>query len=382
MKRCLLLFAVAFCALCCSKPEPEAAPVLNFSRTKIELEVGETSQLAAMLIGATTVTYDFKTNPNNVTFESSDPTIAHVSASGLITAMSSGTVTVTAKSPSLTVKSPISVTVLLAPVTIRVISFNDKVDDRSGTTTSWEYRKPGALQMIKDLSPDLLGLQEAQPHQLTYLASNLPEYSWYGLGRDTGNVPATTESYMSEECMAIFYKKDVFEMQDCGTFWLSETPEMPTFGWDANYRRTCTWMKLKVKQTGQDVFYMNTHLDNKGSTAKAEGMKLIISKMSELAPKCQTVFLTADFNTKANSTVFDPLRPLMDNAREKALKTDQKNTFHNYGSSNSIIDHIWYKPTSIPLEYRTITEPFASVEYISDHYPIMADFQLVAASGL
>jgi hypothetical protein len=84
-----------------------------------------------------------------------------------------------------------------------------------------------------------MGLQEAQPHQITYLAKQCPEYAWYGLGRDTGEAPPKTETYASEECMAIFFQTSIVEMLDKGTFWQSECMCLNK---KTNVKELC-WMK-------------------------------------------------------------------------------------------------------------------------------------------
>lgn len=262
---------------------------------------------------------------------------------------------------------------------IKVMSFNAKVDDRSGTVTDWNHRRDGAVAMIKDNAPDLIGLQEGQAHEITYLSKNLPDYKWYGIGRDSGEVPETTDSYSREETMAIFYNSKVLEMQEHGTFWLSATPEKISKGWDAGYNRTCTWARFTIIATGKTIYFFNTHLDNSGSTARRESIKLIVSKMAEINPAGEPSFLTADFNSSTSDAIFDPLRKVMQDARAMAAYTDNHNTFHNYESAagKSTIDHVWFggKETLV-VKYHTVIEKYAGVQFVSDHYPIYGQFRV------
>ena len=82
---------------------------------------------------------------------------------------------------------------------VTVVSFNIRVDNAADGDNVWNNRKPASAAMIKQEQPTVMGLQEAQPHQITYLAKNCPDYAWYGLGRDTGNIPQETERYAAEE---------------------------------------------------------------------------------------------------------------------------------------------------------------------------------------
>ena len=128
--------------------------------------------------------------------------------------------------------------------TIKVISYNIRVGGDWDGDNKWDNRKQASLNMINDEKPTLFGLQEATPIQMEYLIENLPQYGHIGVGREDG--------VASGEHMSIFYLKDEVELLDGGTFWLSETPEKPSMGWDAACKRTCTWTKLKMKSTGKE----------------------------------------------------------------------------------------------------------------------------------
>ena len=75
--------------------------------------------------------------------------------------------------------------------------------------------------------------------------------------------------------MAIFWRTAELELLDKGTFWLSETPDQVSKGWDASYRRTCTWAGFRHRKSGQTCYFFNTHLDNDGKVAREESIKLL-----------------------------------------------------------------------------------------------------------
>lgn len=375
MKNIIAILAAALLAFGCSSKD--AAPtVISFKSYVVRIEAGDTFQLQP-LIGDAKDPYDMVANPRGVSFTVEKPDIASVSPQGLVTGLTVGSTSIKVSGKGIETLRDITVQVLAKSAELTVISFNTKVDDRSGTSTGWTQRRDGAVAMIKANSPDLMGLQEGQPHQITYLAKNLPDYKWYGLGRDTGKVPATTDSYASEECMAIFYNTKVLRMEENGTFWLSETPEKISYGWDAQCRRTCTWARFTVLSTGKTIYYFNTHLDHKGPTARQESIKLIVKKMAEINPKGEPSYLTADFNSATTNAIFDPLRLVMKDARVEAPITDSHKTFHNYESveGKSVIDHVWYAGAGNACDkYHTVYEAYAGVQFVSDHYPVYAKF--------
>ncbi|MBQ7892361.1 MAG: endonuclease/exonuclease/phosphatase family protein [Alistipes sp.] len=258
---------------------------------------------------------------------------------------------------------------------ISVISFNIRVDNAADGTNVWRNRRDAVVTMIERERPMLLGLQEAQPHQITYLSEHCPDYAWYGLGRDTGKVPPATDSYAAEETMAIFWRTAELELLDKGTFWLSETPDRVSKGWDASYRRTCTWAGFRHKKSGQTCYFFNTHLDNDGKVAREESIKLLVSRMKTINSKRRVSFLTADFNSNVTDACFAPLHVYMRDARANAAVSDDYPSWNGYGASTGRLDHVFFSGDNCTArEFRTLRGDYG-VPYISDHYPVAAWFR-------
>ena len=258
---------------------------------------------------------------------------------------------------------------------ISVISFNIRVDNAADGTNVWRNRRDAVVTMIERERPMLLGLQEAQPHQITYLSEHCPDYAWYGLGRDTGKVPPATDSYAAEETMAVFWRTAELELLDKGTFWLSETPDQVSKGWDASYRRTCTWAGFCHKKSGQTCYFFNTHLDNDGKVAREESIKLLVSRMKTINSKRRVSFLTADFNSNVTDACFAPLHVYMRDARANAAVSDDYPSWNGYGASTGRLDHVFFSGDNCTArEFRTLRDDYG-VPYISDHYPVAACFR-------
>ena len=258
---------------------------------------------------------------------------------------------------------------------ISVISFNIRVDNAADGTNVWRNRRDAVVTMIERERPMLLGLQEAQPHQITYLSEHCPDYAWYGLGRDTGKVPPATDSYAAEETMAIFWRTAELELLDKGTFWRSETPDQVSKGWDASYRRTCTWAGFRHKKSGQTCYFFNTHLDNDGKVAREESIKLLVSRMKTINSKRRVSFLTADFNSNVTDACFAPLHVYMRDARANAAVSDDYPSWNGYGASTGRLDHVFFSGDNCTArEFRTLRGDYG-VPYISDHYPVAAWFR-------
>ena len=253
---------------------------------------------------------------------------------------------------------------------IKVMSFNIRmITSETDPTNNWDNRKVAIPAMIADKKPLIMGLQEAVATQISYLNTNLKDYASYGLGRDKQDGSAG-------ERMSIYYNKRELTMGDHGTFWLSQTPDQCSYGWDAACRRTATWAVFTHNASGKKFVHVNTHLDHKGETARVEGLKLIIQKMSTINPDNLPCILTGDFNVGPSDACLTPLEAYMTNARISAPTSDNSGTYNGWGSSGKIIDYIWYKGFDGILSYSVVKDKYNNVPFISDHYPIMAEIYL------
>ena len=247
---------------------------------------------------------------------------------------------------------------------VKVISYNIRFANKKDGDNVWQNRAKASPAMIRDYAPDVFGVQEALAVQLEYLDDKLPHYSFVGVGREDGKKKGET--------MAIFYNTRKVRLLDWGTYWLSETPDKPSRGWDADCKRTATWTLMEMKDSGRKFFYVNTHLDHRGDVAQQKGLELIVERIAAMNPEELPMILTGDFNVTPEDPVLGGLNTRMLDARKTALKTDSRATFNAWGKSASIIDYIYYSGFTECAEYETIVRQYKGVLYISDHYPIVS----------
>lgn len=155
---------------------------------------------------------------------------------------------------------------------MRIMSFN-LLCSGSGENVM-KKRKKAAAKAIINYSPDTLGVQEATPAWMTWLKKSLTDYDFVGVGRENGKNRG--------EYSAVFYLREKFSLIDSGNFWLSETPEKPSRGWDAACIRICTWAVLENKENGSRFAHINTHLDHVGPIAIGNGVDMILKKPGAL----------------------------------------------------------------------------------------------------
>jgi endonuclease/exonuclease/phosphatase family metal-dependent hydrolase len=184
---------------------------------------------------------------------------------------------------------------------VRVMSFNIRYGTANDGENHWDRRKEFLVQTIKAFDPDLLGTQETVGFQRDYLAQQLPDYGYLGVGRNDGRE--------SGEMMALYFKRARFERLAGGHFWLSETPDQAgSKSWDSSLPRMVTWVKLRDRRAAGSppILFLNTHFDHLGARARVESARLVRRQIQTLGQGCR-VIVTGDFNAAEGS---EPYRAL------------------------------------------------------------------------
>lgn len=246
------------------------------------------------------------------------------------------------------------------------MSFNLRYDEPADGEHHWGNRKEAVLEMINEVQPTIMGIQEGLHNQVRFLADHLAEYHFVGVGRDDG--------HSSGEYAAIFYATPYFELLDTDNFWLSENPESPSLGWDANNIRICTWAKLKDTNENKIIYVFNTHFDHKGKTSQQQSSELLTQKIAEITEPDATVFITGDFNLLIGNQRLEPITSNYFSANRFASISDDNKSFNAWGRGiiSRNIDFIFFQNAKA-LAYKTIVKNYG-VPYISDHYPIVSHF--------
>ena len=253
------------------------------------------------------------------------------------------------------------------PGSIQVMSYNIRYGTAQDGDNCWENRREAAAAMIRDQHPAVFGVQEALDFQLDFFLSNCPGYKCVGVGREDG--------VHGGEHMAVFYDSERIELENWGTYWLSETPDEPSFGWDAACKRTATWTLLLDKSTGKRFYFVDTHLDHVGREARRNGLALLVKRIGDMNPEGYPMILCGDFNVYPDDPCLTGLRGIMKDARETASSTDREFTWHDWGrvSGTPPIDYIFYDGFKACNSFSRITQEYLGVPYVSDHYPVKAE---------
>ena len=262
---------------------------------------------------------------------------------------------------------------------IRVMSFNIRNGTANDGENHWNLRKEFVVDVIRDYAPDVLGLQEAVRLQLDAFNRQLPEYGEVGIVSD-----ATRHT---GQYSAILYLKERFEARESGTFWLSDTPDIPSKSWGNHHLRICTWVRFVEKQSAQSFYVYNTHMDDGSQPSREKGVQLMMKHIHGQTQPAPFILL-GDFNAAEDNPAIAYVQgagDLTDHTPVEAVDTfrvlhpDEKTvgTFNGFTGrmSGSKIDYIFVSP-----EFRTVGASIVRTNregrYPSDHYPVTAHVRL------
>lgn len=256
---------------------------------------------------------------------------------------------------------------------LRFLTYNIRYDNPNDGDNAWPKRRDWLAAQIGFYSPDVFGIQEGLHHQVEFLAQSLPQYAWVGVGRDDGR--------QAGEYSALYYRRDRFGLLDSGTFWLSETPDQPSKGWDAALNRVCTYALLRDSATGRSLWVFNTHFDHMGQEARRQSAALILQKIREKNPDNLPVFVMGDFNSEPGDAPVAVMKSaLMDTQDACEIPTfGPPGTFNGFKFHEPVtrrIDYIFAGGTGLQVLRHAVLSDSKDCHYPSDHLPVMADISI------
>ena len=251
-----------------------------------------------------------------------------------------------------------------------------KNDDDAANGNGWQQRCPVVCDQLNFEHPDVFGAQEVLEPQLQDMLQRLDGYDYIGVGRDDGKKKG--------EYAAIFYDKQKLRLVDSGNFWLSETPDKPSLGWDAACIRVCTWGKFENSTTGLQFLFLNLHTDHVGVVARREAARLVVERIRQMAGDDMPVVLTGDFNVDQHDETYGIFTQagLLDCYTATRLRFAENGTFngwHQERKTDSRIDHVFVSKHFAVDRYGILTNTYWTDQrrLPSDHYPVFVRLQTV-----
>ena len=294
----------------------------------------------------------------------------------------------------------------VSPEAVRVGSYNIRLEPGDkGTPNAWQERKADLVALVKKLDLDVFGMQEVCPPQAQYFREKLADWEFVGDHRGADRV--------TDEASPVFFRKSRFEAIRKGTFWLSETPEVPASkSWGTCCTRVCSYLVLRDRRTGKRFCFANTHTDHISELAREKGMLLVLERMKDFGEGAPVIF-TGDHNCRETEKPALAVAEILDNALYRsetppkgswrtfngwqwrdeevsskealarpvevrnaikgspdAAKVDGRHPHEDFGAR---IDYIYVSPGVRVLDYETVNAKRPGKDlYPSDHFPVTA----------
>lgn len=248
---------------------------------------------------------------------------------------------------------------------LSVMSYNIRYDNAGDSLDAWPNRRANVVAFLQYYHPEIIGLQEALHHQVNYIDDSLDQYAFVGVGRDDGSLKG--------EFSPIFYDSSQLSLINSSTFWLSETPEEVSVGWDAALPRICTWAIFEDKSAGRQLLVLNTHFDHIGEKARQEAAILILQRIQQLIrDESMPVILMGDLNALPESRAVGHIQSTLTDTYLFANHHGPDGTFNGFGFPTRNVPRIDYVFTrNLQVVEHAHLLPFTNdYRQLSDHWPV------------
>ena len=248
-----------------------------------------------------------------------------------------------------------------------IVSFHIRCcDDVDGNSIA--KRAPRLNKVISAYNSDIICLQEYRPAWEKYIEGYfLENYDMFSKYRN---------NTIDIEASPILWRKDKFECLKTGYFWLSDTPEVESRGWDelCNCYRMCIYAVLKEKQSGETFTVMNTHFGF-GDNCQVDSAKLIYEYSKNISN--HKTFITGDFNMCPDSLGYKEMTKLFNDVNAFTAK-NLSTTYHGYKPdviNDQHIDYCFIDKDITPSNQKIITETVDG-KFPSDHYGLFIELDI------
>ena len=257
---------------------------------------------------------------------------------------------------------------------MKIVTFNIRgVWDREADPKNGFIHRAGLIyDKVSRETPDIMAFQECTPKIMELMEKMFPEYAFCGQYRSV--------NYWGEGLFVAVKKAD-WSVISYESFWLSPTPYVAgsRYPIQSDCPRICNVVQVRHRENGKMMRIFNIHLDHISDEARIEGIKCVLAKMEEFnARLALPSVILGDFNASPQCSTIKycdeyEKTPIADVTKDIPL------TYHGWGGvllpEYEKIDYIYVsdglekKLTSVGL-----WDDCHGGIYLSDHYPVCAEF--------
>ncbi len=270
------------------------------------------------------------------------------------------------------------------PLELTLATFNIRYENPAEKDwRAWPQRIDRVVRSIRQMDPDVFGIQESLHGQSADLWASLPDYDFHGIGRADGKKDG--------EYAAILFRRDRFAKQDGGTFWLSDFPDLAgSTTWGNGFPRTVAWLHLVDRASGKGFYVYNTHWDHRSQYSRERAAPLIAERIDRRSRPGDPVVLLGDFNATEGNPAVDyftgkPVtlagapaprwaNPLIDTYQVLHPRVKDRRTLHfweGHRTGWAKVDHILVS-RGAEIAAAGIRVEKTREEQPSDHFPVWA----------
>lgn len=258
-----------------------------------------------------------------------------------------------------------------AQQSVTVLSYNVRYGTAQDGAHVWPNRRALVIDLLRDHAPQLIGIQEALRFQLDEIGAALPRYREVGVGRSDGKTAG--------EYAAILVDTTRFTIIGEGTFWFSDTPEVPgSMHWGNRITRISSWARLVDRLTADTVRIYNVHWDHESQPSRERSAALLLERMATDAGPNDRLLLTGDFNADETNPAFQALLadrrvPLRDSFRTLHPDAAVVGTFNGFrgdlggGKIDAVLVGEGWEVVQAGIDRRWV-----GGRWPSDHFPVVA----------
>jgi endonuclease/exonuclease/phosphatase family metal-dependent hydrolase len=224
------------------------------------------------------------------------------------------------------------------------------------------------VRLFKENNPDFIATQEANDFQAAFLVENLPEYMHIGKRH-----PAP--KFWQDNIL--LYRKTIV-CEDHLHFFLSETPHIPSRSFESQFPRQATLGLFRVN--GRRLICVNTHFDFE-DPAQMGAAGVIKEQLASYGDEIPTI-LMGDFNATPETRCYQWLTGQEVDGEvglrfNETFKPPYPGTLHRFTGepTGDYIDWILFRGPLRLERCHVLQEPIEGV-HPSDHFPVVADFEL------